>query len=95
MARLRKRRVEGPSAEDRAEALDRARAMTWYGLAGEVDPPWSREEVESMGPAELRKLLAARPELPTRAVVSEALEVAEGRRLATHFWERQAEVGGS
>lgn len=90
MARLRRRETEGPSGEDRAEALDRARAMLWYGLVAEVTPPWGREQIEVMGPAELREVLAARPDLPTATTVSESLEVVDGRRLATVFWERHA-----
>lgn len=92
MARRRPRRPAGPSGEDRDEALDRARAMLWYGLVAEVDPPWTREQLETMGPAELRDVLATRPDLPTASTVAESLEVVEGRRLATVYWERQAEA---
>ena len=88
MARRLKRRPSGPSGEDRSAALDRARAMAYYGLAVEVDPPWSREEVEAMTAAELREVLAERPQLPTAATVEELVEVAEGRRLASVYWER-------
>lgn len=92
MARRRTRHTAGPSGEDRAEALGRARAMLWYGLVGEVDPPWTRDQIEAMGAAELRDVLAARRTLPTASAVSESLEVVEGRRLASVFRERQPEV---
>lgn len=94
MARIRRRPPAGPSGEDRALALDRARAMCWYGLVVEVEPPWNRDQVEEMGAAELREVLAARPKLATASTVAELVEVAEGRRPASVFWEHHAEGAG-
>lgn len=89
MARLRKRKSNKPRRQDPVEALDFARAFCWYGLLAVESPPWDRDEIEAMGPAELRKVLAACPRLP--AEVLEGIEVAEGRRRGTYLWERHTE----
>ncbi len=55
----RRRVIEtGPSTEERGAALHKARTLTSYTLGYEVDKT-RREAVETMGPTELRAVLAA------------------------------------